>query len=156
MQKSTLVRYNFGSGRAGHELNPNRPENSEPGLSSDRLAPILKNSRPNPDRSEPGRSGSGPIDPNANPAYTELPSGRGKGYKIRALSVVPVPKTPRNGARPGTTDKISKLGQARLSTTEPPQHGHGHDRARVGRARSCHFSCVPVVPARKWHDRVNH
>ena len=132
------MRYNFGSGRAGHELNPNRPENSEPGLSSDRLAPILKNSRPNPDRSEPGRSGSGPIDPNANPAYTELPSGRGKGYKIRALSVVPVPKTPRNGARPGTTDKISKT---RIGTTE-----HDRTASAWARARPCTCRSCPVVP----------
>ena len=55
-----------------------------------------------------------------------------------------------------TTDKISKLDRHDRARPNRLSMGTGYDRARAGRARSCHFSCVPVVPARKWHDRVNH
>ena len=35
------------------------------------------------------------------------------------------------------------------------QGGHEHDRHVIGRARSCPFSVVPVVPGQKRYDRVH-
>src|SRR5436305_11615398 len=55
-----------------------------------------------------------------------------------------------------TTDKISKLNRHDRARSNRLSMDTGYDCARAGRARSCHFSCVPIVPARKWHDRVNH